>query len=81
MVEAAEEVRFLQFDDVAGLLDNAPERAVPLRTGQAVRAGTAPAVVGRIENGRLLLDLRAVQDADDEPLTAAVIAAATAAAR
>jgi hypothetical protein len=38
-------------------------------------------VVGRIENGRLLLDLRAVQDADDEPLTAAVIAAATAAAR
>jgi L-seryl-tRNA(Ser) seleniumtransferase len=50
--------------------------AVPLRTGQAVHAGTAPAVVGRIENGRLLLDLRAVQDADDEPLTAAVIAAA-----
>jgi L-seryl-tRNA(Ser) seleniumtransferase len=50
--------------------------AVALRTGPAVRAGTAPAVVGRVENGRLLLDLRAVQDADDEPLTAAVIAAA-----
>jgi len=50
--------------------------AVPLRAGQAVRDAVAPAVVGRIEDGRLLLDLRAVPDADDEPLTAAVIAAA-----
>ncbi len=36
-----------------------------------------PAVVGRIENGRLLLDLRAVSPADDERLTAAVQTAAT----
>jgi hypothetical protein len=34
-----------------------------------------PAVVGRIEGGRLLLDLRAVAPADDERLTAAVLAA------
>jgi L-seryl-tRNA(Ser) seleniumtransferase len=47
-----------------------------LRAGQAVRRGTAPAVVGRIEDGRLLLDLRAVPAAEDEPLTSAVIAAA-----
>jgi L-seryl-tRNA(Ser) seleniumtransferase len=33
-------------------------------------------VVGRIEAGRLLLDLRAVPPADDEALAAAVIAAA-----
>jgi L-seryl-tRNA(Ser) seleniumtransferase len=35
-----------------------------------------PAVVGRIEDGRLLLDLRAVSPADDELLVAAVAAAA-----
>jgi L-seryl-tRNA(Ser) seleniumtransferase len=35
-----------------------------------------PAVVGRIEGGRLLLDLRAVAPADDERLAAAVLAAA-----
>jgi L-seryl-tRNA(Ser) seleniumtransferase len=34
-----------------------------------------PAVIGRIERGRLLLDLRAVAPADDERLTAAVLAA------
>jgi hypothetical protein len=34
------------------------------------------AVVGRIEGGRLLLDLRAVAPADDEQLVAAVLAAA-----
>jgi hypothetical protein len=34
-----------------------------------------PAVVGRIEGGRLLLDLRAVAPADDERLAAAVLAA------
>jgi L-seryl-tRNA(Ser) seleniumtransferase len=47
-----------------------------LRAGPAVRRGAVPAVVGRIEAGRLLLDLRAVPPADDEALAAAVIAAA-----
>jgi L-seryl-tRNA(Ser) seleniumtransferase len=51
--------------------------AAELRAGAAVRRGTLPAVVGRVEAGRLLLDLRAVQPADDELLVAAVIAAAS----
>jgi L-seryl-tRNA(Ser) seleniumtransferase len=51
--------------------------AGPLRTGQPVRSGSLPAVVGRIEGGRLLLDLRAVPPADDELLAAAVAAAAS----
>jgi L-seryl-tRNA(Ser) seleniumtransferase len=50
--------------------------ALPLRTGASVRRGMMPAVVGRIEDGRLLLDLRAVAPADDELLVAAVVAAA-----
>jgi len=50
--------------------------ADPLRAGTAVRRGTVPAVVGRIEDGRLVLDLRAVAPADDELLVAAVVAAA-----
>ncbi len=50
--------------------------AAPLRAGEAVRRGSMPAVVGRLEDGRLLLDLRAVDPADDELLRAAVIAAA-----
>jgi L-seryl-tRNA(Ser) seleniumtransferase len=50
----------------------------PLRTGPAVRRGQVPAVVGRVEAGRLLLDLRAVAPADDPALTRAVIAAAEA---
>jgi L-seryl-tRNA(Ser) seleniumtransferase len=50
--------------------------AVPLRAGASVRRGVMPAVVGRIEDGRLLLDLRAVAPADDELLVAAVVAAA-----
>ncbi len=49
--------------------------AGPLRAGPAVRRGALPAVVGRIEDGRLLLDLRAVAPADDELLVAAVLAA------
>jgi len=54
-----------------------PERlARPLRSGAAARGGGVPAVVGRIEGGRLLLDLRAVAPADDERLVAAVLAAA-----
>jgi L-seryl-tRNA(Ser) seleniumtransferase len=53
-----------------------PEQlASALRSGEAVRCGDTPAVVGRIEGGRLLLDLRAVAPADDERLAAAVLAA------
>jgi L-seryl-tRNA(Ser) seleniumtransferase len=48
----------------------------PLRTGPAVRQGRVPAVIGRVEGGRLLLDLRAVVPADDETLTRAVVTAA-----
>jgi L-seryl-tRNA(Ser) seleniumtransferase len=48
----------------------------PLRTGPAVRQGRLPAVIGRVEGGRLLLDLRAVVPADDETLTRAVVVAA-----
>jgi L-seryl-tRNA(Ser) seleniumtransferase len=54
--------------------------AEELRAGPAVRRGATPAVVGRTEGGRLLLDLRAVAEADDELLVAAVAAAAAAAA-
>ena len=43
--------------------------AVPLRCGE-------PAVVGRLEAGRLLLDLRSVPPEADEPLGAAILAAA-----
>jgi L-seryl-tRNA(Ser) seleniumtransferase len=50
--------------------------AEALRRGPAVRRGAMPAVVGRTEDGRLLLDLRAVAAADDELLVAAVAAAA-----
>ncbi len=54
-----------------------PERYAPgLRSGAAVRSGDVPAVVGRIEGGRLLLDLRAVAPADDARLAGAVLAAA-----
>ncbi len=42
--------------------------AVPLRTGE-------PAVVGRLESGRLLLDLRSVPPGDDDTLIAAILAA------
>ncbi len=53
-----------------------PEHLAPgLRSGPAVRRGDAPAVIGRIERGRLLLDLRAVAPADDERLASAVLAA------
>jgi L-seryl-tRNA(Ser) seleniumtransferase len=52
------------------------ELAAGLRAGAAVRSGVMPAVVGRIEDGRLLLDLRAVAPADDERLGAAVATAA-----
>jgi hypothetical protein len=39
-----------------------------------VRAGQRPAVAGRVTDGRLLLDLYAVEPADDEALAAAVLA-------
>jgi L-seryl-tRNA(Ser) seleniumtransferase len=52
--------------------------AVPLRRGDAARRGEVPAVIGRIEKGRLLLDLRSVDPADDETLVAAILAASTA---
>jgi L-seryl-tRNA(Ser) seleniumtransferase len=42
-----------------------PSYAAPLRTG-------TPAVVGRVESGRCLLDLRAVLPEDDEAIVAAV---------
>jgi L-seryl-tRNA(Ser) seleniumtransferase len=53
--------------------------AGPLRSSPAVRRGTHPAVIGRTEEGRLLLDLRAVPGRDDDAVAAAVIAAAAAA--
>ena len=54
-----------------------PERLTAgLRSGAAVRRGEVPAVVGRIEGGRLLLDLRSVAPEDDERLAAAVLAVA-----
>jgi len=50
--------------------------ALPLRHGPAARRGAVPPVVGRVERGRLLLDLRSVDPADDDTLVAAIIAAA-----
>ena len=47
--------------------------SVPLRAGPR---GEHPAVVGRLEAGRLLLDLRSVSPDDDETLIAAILAAA-----
>ena len=54
-----------------------PEELAPvLRHGPAVRRGETPAVAGRIAGGVLLLDLRAVDPADDERLVTAVLLAA-----
>jgi L-seryl-tRNA(Ser) seleniumtransferase len=50
--------------------------APELRSGPPVRRGSIPAVVGRVEDGRLLLDLRAVAPGDDKALREAVLAAA-----
>jgi L-seryl-tRNA(Ser) seleniumtransferase len=50
--------------------------AQPLRAGEQVRSGAHPAVAGRVTDNRLLLDLYAVDPADDEELAAAVLAAA-----
>jgi L-seryl-tRNA(Ser) seleniumtransferase len=50
--------------------------AAGLRAGPQVRSGEFPAVIGRTEGGRLLLDLKAVRPDDDELLASAVIAGA-----
>ena len=50
--------------------------AVPLRAGPQVSRGECPAVVGRLEAGRLLLDLRSVPPEDDPRLVQAILAAA-----
>jgi L-seryl-tRNA(Ser) seleniumtransferase len=50
--------------------------AAPLRAGPPVRRGDVPAVVGRIEKGALLLDLRSVVPEDDDRLIAAILTAA-----
>jgi L-seryl-tRNA(Ser) seleniumtransferase len=49
--------------------------AVPLRCGAAVSRGEVPAVVGRLDDGRLLLDLRSVAPEDDARLVDAILAA------
>ncbi len=47
--------------------------AEPLRASDQVRSGARPAVVGRVSDGRLLLDLYAIDPADDDELAAAVL--------
>ncbi len=49
--------------------------AGPLRYGPRVARGEFPAVVGRLEAGRLLLDLRSVAPEDDQRLADAILAA------
>jgi L-seryl-tRNA(Ser) seleniumtransferase len=49
--------------------------AVPLRSGAGVSRGEFPAVVGRLEAGRLLLDLRSVSPDDDRRMVDAILAA------
>jgi L-seryl-tRNA(Ser) seleniumtransferase len=46
--------------------------AVPLRCGPQVSRGEFPAVVGRCQDGRLLLDLRSVSPEDDRALAGAI---------
>ena len=53
--------------------------ALPEAYAQLLRAGD-PCVVGRLERGSCLLDLRCVPAADDQRLAAAVLAAAVLAA-
>ena len=49
--------------------------SLPATLGSSLRKNNPP-VAGRIEDGRLLLDLRTVDPADDDLLQAAVLAAA-----
>jgi len=55
--------------------------AAGARDGESVRSGDFPAVIGRTEGGRLLLDLKAVRPDEDDILASAVIAAARPAAQ
>ena len=55
--------------------------AAVLRWDDAVAQGRRPAVVGRLEAGRLLLDLRSVSPEDDERLVHAILTATKAAHR
>ena len=55
--------------------------AAALRWDDAVAHGERPAVVGRLEAGRLLLDLRSVAPDDDDALIHAILTAAKAAPR
>jgi L-seryl-tRNA(Ser) seleniumtransferase len=51
--------------------------ALPERYARPLREGN-PAVIGRLEHGRFLLDLRCIEEAEDEALVGAVRAAAAA---
>ena len=51
--------------------------AAPLRAGAAVRSGAVPAVVGRADGSRILLDLRSVPPDGDDTLVTAVTTAAS----
>jgi L-seryl-tRNA(Ser) seleniumtransferase len=63
--------------DLASAAVSLPESlAGPLRHGGPVVRGEQPAVVGRLEGGRLLLDLRSVAPEDDTRLAGAIQAAA-----
>ena len=70
----------LAFVDVPGHERFVPNMLAGLGPVPAVRRGQVPAVVGRIEKGRLLLDLRSVDPAEDDTLAAAILTAATLAA-
>jgi L-seryl-tRNA(Ser) seleniumtransferase len=60
--------------ELASVAVSLPEGlAVPLRSGTAVSRGVVPAVVGRLEAGRLLLDLRSVPPQDDHRLIQAIL--------
>jgi L-seryl-tRNA(Ser) seleniumtransferase len=62
--------------DLASAAISLPESlAGPLRHGGPVARGEQPAVVGRLEGGRLLLDLRSVAPQDDTRLAGAIQAA------
>ena len=52
-----------------------PTLASPRHRPGSVRRGEVPAVVGRVEHGQLLLDLRSVPPEDDERLITAISAA------
>ena len=59
-----------------GLTLDSAAVALPERPGRAAAAGRRRPVVGRVERGRLLLDLVAVTPAEDDLLVDAVLAAA-----